>query len=64
MIGTPLGALAALALLAGLLMVVAGLLQLGRPLRFVSIAVVIGFLTGVSITGDRVARGPIMVRAG
>jgi SulP family sulfate permease len=44
------GALAALALLAGLLMVVAGLLRLGRLLRFVSNAVVIGFLTGVSIT--------------
>jgi SulP family sulfate permease len=43
-------AISTLAVLAGLLMVVAGLLKLGRLLRFVSNSVVIGFLTGVSIT--------------
>jgi SulP family sulfate permease len=42
-------ALAGLALLAGLFMVLAGLLKAGRLLRFVSNSVVIGFLTGVSI---------------
>ena len=40
--------LAALGLLAGLIMVVAGWLRAGRLLRFVSNSVVIGFLTGVS----------------
>ncbi len=43
-------ALTTLALLVGIVMVVAGLLKLGRLLRFVSNSVVIGFLTGVSIT--------------
>lgn len=42
-------ALSTLALLAGLLMVIAGLLRLGRLLRYVANSVVIGFLTGVSI---------------
>ena len=42
-------AIATLALLTGLVMLVAGLLKLGRLLRFVSNSVVIGFLTGVSI---------------
>jgi len=42
-------AIATLALLAGLVMLLAGLLKLGRLLRFVSNSVVIGFLTGVSI---------------
>lgn len=42
-------ALAGLALLAGLFMVLAGLLKAGRLLRFVSNSVVIGFLTGVSV---------------
>ena len=42
-------AISTLALLAGLMMVVAGLLRFGRLLRFVSNSVVIGFLTGVSI---------------
>lgn len=41
--------LAALALLSGLFMVLAGLLKAGRLLRFVSNSVVIGFLTGISI---------------
>lgn len=41
--------LAALGLLAGLIMVLAGFLKAGRLLRFVSNSVVIGFLTGVSI---------------
>ena len=42
-------AIATLAVLTGLIMVVAGLLKMGRLLRFVSNSVVIGFLTGVSI---------------
>lgn len=42
-------AIATLAVLAGLVMLVAGLLKLGRLLRFVSNSVVIGFLTGVSV---------------
>jgi SulP family sulfate permease len=42
-------AISTLALLAGLVMVAAGLLRLGRLLRFISNSVVIGFLTGVSI---------------
>ena len=42
-------AIATLALVTGLIMVVAGLLRLGRLLRFISNSVVIGFLTGVSI---------------
>jgi len=42
-------ALATLAVLTGLVMLAAGLLKLGRLLRFVSNSVVIGFLTGVSI---------------
>lgn len=42
-------AIATLAVLTGLLMVAAGLLKLGRLLRFVANSVVIGFLTGVSI---------------
>jgi len=42
-------AIATLALLTGLVMLLAGLLKLGRLLRFVSNSVVIGFLTGVSI---------------
>ncbi len=41
-------AIATLAVLAGLLMTAAGLLKLGRLLRFVSNSVVVGFLTGVS----------------
>lgn len=43
------GGLAALALLAGVIMAVAGWLKAGRLLRFVSNSVVIGFLTGVSL---------------
>lgn len=42
-------AITTLALVTGLLMVAAGLLRLGRLLRFISNSVVIGFLTGVSI---------------
>ncbi len=42
-------AISTLALLTGLAMLLAGLLKLGRLLRFVSNSVVIGFLTGVSI---------------
>jgi SulP family sulfate permease len=42
-------AMATLAVLTGVLMVAAGLLKLGRLLRFVANSVVIGFLTGVSI---------------
>lgn len=42
-------AMATLAVLTGLVMLLAGLLKLGRLLRFVSNSVVIGFLTGVSI---------------
>ena len=42
-------AITTLALLVGLVMAVAGLLRLGRLLRFISNSVVIGFLTGVSI---------------
>ena len=42
-------AITTLALLTGLIMVIAGLLRLGRLLRFISNSVVIGFLTGVSI---------------
>ena len=42
-------AITTLALLAGLMMAAAGLLRLGRLLRFISNSVVIGFLTGVSI---------------
>ena len=42
-------AITTLALLTGLVMLIAGLLKLGRLLRFVSNSVVIGFLTGVSI---------------
>ena len=42
-------AISTLALLTGLVMLIAGLLKLGRLLRFVSNSVVIGFLTGVSI---------------
>jgi len=42
-------AVTTLALLTGLIMTLAGLLKLGRLLRFVSNSVVIGFLTGVSI---------------
>lgn len=42
-------AIATLALITGLVMLIAGLLKLGRLLRFVSNSVVIGFLTGVSI---------------
>ena len=41
--------LAALALMAGLFMTLAGFLKAGRLLRFVSNSVVIGFLTGVSV---------------
>ncbi len=43
-------AIATLAFLTGLVMVLAGLLKLGRLLRFVSNSVLVGFLTGVSIT--------------
>lgn len=42
------GAVALLSLLAGLVMVGAGLLKLGRYTRFVSHSVMIGFLTGIS----------------
>ena len=42
-------AITTLALLTGVVMLLAGLLKLGRLLRFVSNSVVIGFLTGVSI---------------
>jgi SulP family sulfate permease len=42
-------AITTLALLTGVVMLIAGLLKLGRLLRFVSNSVVIGFLTGVSI---------------
>jgi SulP family sulfate permease len=42
-------ALFLLALIAGVLMVVAGLLRLGRYTRFVSHSVMIGFLTGVAV---------------
>lgn len=42
-------AIATLAVLTGLLMAIAGLLKMGRLLRFVANSVVIGFLTGVSI---------------
>jgi SulP family sulfate permease len=42
------GALIMLTLIAGALMVVAGLLRLGRLTRFVSISVMLGFLTGVA----------------
>jgi sulfate permease, SulP family len=42
-------AIATLAVLTGLVMALAGLLKMGRLLRFVSNSVVIGFLTGVSI---------------
>jgi SulP family sulfate permease len=42
-------AITTLALLTGLFMALAGLLRLGRFLRFISNSVVIGFLTGVSI---------------
>ncbi len=42
-------AITTLALLTGLVMLLAGLLKMGRLLRFVSNSVVIGFLTGVSI---------------
>jgi SulP family sulfate permease len=42
-------AMATLAVLTGVLMVMAGLFKLGRLLRFVANSVVIGFLTGVSI---------------
>ncbi len=42
-------AIATLAVLTGLVMVLAGLLRMGRLLRFVANSVVIGFLTGVSI---------------
>ncbi len=41
-------AIATLAVLTGLLMVLAGFLKMGRLLRFVANSVVIGFLTGVS----------------
>ena len=41
-------AITTLALLTGLFMALAGLLRLGRLLRFISNSVVIGFLTGVS----------------
>jgi sulfate permease, SulP family len=43
------GAIATLAVLTGVIMVLAGLLKMGRLLRFVANSVVIGFLTGVSI---------------
>lgn len=43
-------AIATLAFLTGVVMVLAGLLKLGRLLRFVSNSVLVGFLTGVSIT--------------
>jgi SulP family sulfate permease len=42
-------AIATLAMLTGAIMVLAGLLKMGRLLRFVANSVVIGFLTGVSI---------------
>jgi sulfate permease, SulP family len=42
-------AISTLAVLVGLVMLIAGLLKAGRLLRFVSNSVVIGFLTGVSI---------------
>jgi sulfate permease, SulP family len=42
-------AIATLAVLTGVVMLLAGLLKLGRLLRFVSNSVVIGFLTGISI---------------
>jgi SulP family sulfate permease len=42
-------AITTLALLTGVVMVIAGFLRLGRFLRFISNSVVIGFLTGVSI---------------
>ncbi|MBP8293390.1 MAG: SulP family inorganic anion transporter [Caldilineaceae bacterium] len=42
-------AIATLAVLTGVLMALAGLLKMGRLLRFVANSVVIGFLTGVSI---------------
>jgi SulP family sulfate permease len=42
-------AIITLALLTGVFMALAGLLRLGRLLRFISNSVVIGFLTGVSI---------------
>jgi SulP family sulfate permease len=41
-------ALVVLTLLVGLVQVIAGFLNLGRLMRFVSNAVMIGFLTGVS----------------
>ena len=43
------GAVALLSLLAGLVMIGAGLLRLGRYTRFVSHSVMIGFLTGISV---------------
>ena len=42
-------AISTLAVLTGVVMVLAGLLKMGRLLRFVANSVVIGFLTGVSI---------------
>lgn len=42
-------AIATLAVLTGVIMLLAGLLKLGKLLRFVANSVVIGFLTGVSI---------------
>ncbi len=42
-------AIATLAVLTGVIMLLAGLLKMGRLLRFVANSVVIGFLTGVSI---------------
>ena len=42
-------AIATLAVLTGVMMLLAGLLKLGRLLRFVSNSVVIGFMTGVAI---------------
>ena len=42
-------AIATLAVLTGVMMLLAGLLKMGRLLRFVANSVVIGFLTGVSI---------------
>ena len=47
--GPAAGRLFLLTLIAGVLMVVAGLLRLGRYTRFVSHSVMIGFLTGVAV---------------
>jgi len=43
------GALALLTLLAGLFMIVAGVIRLGRLTRFVANSVMVGFLTGIAV---------------